>query len=297
MTQTHVEVDGQHLVLTNLEKVLYPSTGTTKGEVLNYYAQVAPALLPQLRDRAVTRIRWPHGVADESFFEKNLPAGTPDWIRAVEVPTSGSRSGTAGTIRFPVVTGLASLMWLANLSALELHVHQWRVDETGSPTGADRIVIDLDPGPPAGLTECCQIALEIRDLLSEVGLIAFPVASGGKGLHLYAALPTPMPSKDASASAKQLAETLAARRPDQVTVRMARSERPGRVFIDWSQNAAAKTTIAPYSLRGRERPTAAAPLSWDEVESGALGGLAQLTFTQVLERLATDGDLLAALAP
>ena len=286
--EMRVDVEGRTLRLSNLDKVLYPRTGTTKGEVLHYYARIAPRLLPHLRDRAVTRIRWPHGVAAESFFEKNLPAGTPGWIRTVTVPTTGSRTAEKkeGTLTFPVVDDLATLTWLVNLAALELHVHQWVVDSDGTPRGADRIVIDLDPGEPAGLHECCRAALLIRERLRAQGLEPFAVTSGSKGLHLYAPLASYLPSEEATALAKQVAEELQRDHGSLVTASMTKSRRGGKVFLDWSQNSGSKTTIAPYSLRGRERPTVAAPVSWQEVQAGAEDpvGLEQLTFEEVLAR-------------
>ena len=296
--EVRVEVDGRTLTLSNLDKVLYPRTGTTKGEVLNYYARVAPVLLPHLADRAVTRIRWPHGVGDASFFEKNAPAGTPRWVRTVTVPTTGSRTADKreGTLTFPVVDDLATLTWLVNLAALELHVHQWRVDDDGGPLGADRLVIDLDPGEPAGLHECCRVALLVRDALAARDLGASPVLSGSKGLHLYAALPSYVPSEESTALAKEVAEELQREHPSLVTATMTKSRRGGKVFLDWSQNSGSKTTIAPYSLRGRERPTAAAPVTWEEVEAGADDpfGLEQLTFDQTLARVEEHGDLFAS---
>ncbi len=295
--ELRVEVEGRTLVIKNLAKVLYPQTGTTKGEVLDYYARIAPTLLPHLRDRAVTRIRWPHGVGGLSFFEKNAPAGTPSWVRTVTVPTTGSRSsGSSGdTLTFPVVDDLATLTWLANLAAIELHVHQWRVGRNGRPRNADRIVIDLDPGEPAGLHECCQVALLVRDKLAERGLTGRPVLSGSKGLHLYAALPSRLPGGEATALAKEIAGELQAEHPRLVIATMTKARRRGKVFLDWSQNAGAKTTIAPYSLRGRDRPYAAAPVSWDEVRAGAEDplGLEQLRFEEVLERVDRLGDLFA----
>lgn len=294
-TELRVEVEGRTLAVSNLDKVLYPRTGTTKGEVLHYYASVAPVLLPQLRDRAVTRVRWPHGVAEGSFFEKNAPAGTPSWVRTATVPTTGSRtaSGKDGLLTFPIVDDLATLTWLVNLAALELHVHQWRVSPEGDPLGADRIVIDLDPGEPAGLHECCQVALLARELLAGRGLSSTPVLSGSKGLHLYARLPAPLPSEESSALAKEVAEELQRQHPGLVTATMTKSRRTGKVFLDWSQNAGSKTTVCPYSLRGRERPTVAAPVSWAEVEGGAEDplGLEQLRFEEVLERVQVHGDL------
>lgn len=295
MSETWVEVGERHLKLTNLEKVLYPATGTTKAEVLDYYAKIAPVLLPQLADRPVTRIRWPHGVQAMSFFEKNAPAGTPSWVRTVQVPTTGSRgpSRNGDTLVFPIVDDLATLMWLVNLAALELHVHQWTVDEDGEPRGADRLVVDLDPGDGAGLQQCCEVALLVRDALGDRGLEARPVTSGSKGLHLYAELSSYLPSEEASDVAKTVAEQLQAAHPKLVTATMTKARRRGKVFLDWSQNAGSKTTIAPYSLRGRDRPTAAAPVTWAEVEEGAEDELAldQLGFEEVLARVADRGDL------
>ena len=297
MSDVHVEVDGHTLRLSNLDKVLYPRTGTTKGEVLNYYAQVAEVLLPHLRDRCVTRIRWPHGVADKSFFEKNAPARTPAWVRTAEVPTTGSRAqdSTADTIVFPIIDDLATLTWLVNLASLELHVHQWGVTKAGKPRKPDRLVVDLDPGEPAGLHECCQVALMVREKLAERGLDARPVTSGSKGLHLYAALPRTRDSDGTTALAKEVAEELQGEHPQLVTATMTKARRGGKVFLDWSQNAGSKTTVAPYSLRGRETPTVAAPLAWEEVEAGAEDplGLDQLRFEEVLERVADRGDLFA----
>lgn len=301
MTEVAVEVDGRRMTISSLDKVLYPRTGTTKGEVLHYYATVAPVLLPHLAGRCVTRIRWPHGVGDAHFFEKNVPAGTPSWVRTAEVPTTGSRSGAgaSGTLRFPVVDDLATLTWLANLAALELHVHQWRVDEAGGVLPPDRLVIDLDPGEPAGLHECARVALLVRDALAERGLDCCPVTSGSKGLHLYADLTVlgegAVPDSDAStALAKEVAEELQQAHGRLVTATMTKSRRGGKVFLDWSQNAGSKTTVSPYSLRGRERPTVATPLSWAEVEEGAEDPLAleQFEFAQVLARVERYGDLL-----
>ena len=297
--EVRVEVDGRTLTLSNLQKVLYPRTGFTKGEVLNYYAQIAPVLLPHLADRCVTRIRWPHGVAEGSFFEKNVPARTPSWVHTATVPTTGSRARSTGsgpeadTLVFPIVDDLATLTWLVNLAALELHVHQWTVGRNGRPRNADRLVIDLDPGDPAGLHECCQVALLVRDRLAERDLVARPVTSGSKGLHLYADLPTRLPSDQSTALAKEVAEALQAEHPKLVTATMTKARRSGKVFLDWSQNAGSKTTISPYSLRGRERPAVATPVTWDEVEAGAEDplGLDQFGPEAVLERVAQHGDL------
>jgi bifunctional non-homologous end joining protein LigD len=294
--EVHVDVEGRTLRLRNLDKVLYPATGTTKGEVLDYYARVAPVLLPLLADRPVTRIRWPHGVQSMSFFEKNTPAGTPSWVRTAEVPTTGSRGSSrhGDTLVFPIVDDLATLMWLVNLAALELHTHQWTVDADGTPRGADRLVIDLDPGEPAGLHECCRVALLAREVLEGRGLDARPVTSGSKGLHLYAELSALLSPEETSAVAKEVAEELQGSHPQLVTASMTKARRRGKVFLDWSQNAGSKTTVSPYSLRGTERPQVAAPLRWSEVEAGAEDelGLEQLTPAQVLARVEEHGDLL-----
>ena len=294
-TETRVEVEGHTLTLVNLEKVMYPRTGTTKGEVLNYYAQVAPVMLPHLADRAVTRIRWPHGTGDASFFEKNAPSGTPSWVRTVTVPTSGSRtkSGEEGELVFPIVDDLATLTWLVNLAALELHVHQWTVTKRGRPRNPDRLVVDLDPGEPAGLGECAQVALMVRERLGEDGLDCVPVTSGSKGLHLYAGLDGRRTHEEVRDYAKGIAEELETAHRTLVVSQMTKARRGGKVFLDWSQNTGAKTTISPYSLRGRELPLVAAPRTWDEVEAGAEDSLAleHLRFEEVLIRVQDQGDL------
>ena len=294
-TDARVEVDGRTLSISNLGKVLYPGDGTTKGEVLHYYAQVAPVLLPHLQDRAVTRIRWPNGTGGPSFFEKNVPSGAPDWLHTAEVPTSGSRgeSRHGDRIVFPVIDSLAELTYLANLASLELHVHQWRVDGGGQPLNPDRMVIDLDPGQPAGLHECAQVALLVRDRLADLGLAAAPVTSGSKGLHLYAPMPGALTADQVREAAKQIAEDLEKKHPGLVVSQMTKAKRPGKVLLDWSQNTGSKTTISPYSLRGKDRPYAAAPRTWDEVEAGAEepGALTHLTADEVLARVAEHGDL------
>jgi bifunctional non-homologous end joining protein LigD len=291
--EVRVEVDGRTLTISNLEKVLYPESGTTKGEVLNYYARVAPVLLPHLADRALTRIRWPDGTAGNQFFEKNMPQGAPKWLRTVTVPSSGSRGGSGDTITFPVVEDTAGLTYLVNLASLELHAHQWRVDEDEKPLNPDRMVIDLDPGSPAGLHECCQVALMVRDKLSERGHSCAPVTSGSKGLHLYAALPGELTADEVRDEAQEIAQELTGEHSDLVVWKMTKSLRPGKVFLDWSQNTGAKTTISPYSLRGKGRPYVAAPRTWDEVEAGAEDeeGLDQLLLDEVLARIDEDGDL------
>ena len=286
-----VDVDGRTMKISNLSKVMYPATGTTKGEVLSYYARVAPVLLPHLAGRAVTRIRWPHGTEEGQFFEKNVPNGVPDWVRTVTVPSSGSRGGGGDRIVFPVIETLADLTYFANLASLELHVHQWTVGRNGRPRNPNRMVVDLDPGAPAGLRECCAVALLVRERLADLGLTAAPVTSGSKGLHLYAALPGRLNPDGVRDLAQQVARDLTREHPDLVLWRMTKSLRGGKVFLDWSQNTGAKTTISPYSLRGRERPYVAAPRTWAEVERGAEEGLAQLEMGEVLVRTDDRGDL------
>jgi bifunctional non-homologous end joining protein LigD len=286
------EVDGRRLKLSNLDKVIYPGTGTTKGEVLHYYAQIAPVLLPHLADRAVTRIRWPNGTAQDRFFEKNLPSGAPDWLRSVTVPSTGS-SGGGDTITYPIIEDLAALTYLANLASLELHVHQWRVGRNNQPTNPDRLVIDLDPGAPAGLHECAKVALLVRDRLAEMGLPSAPVTSGSKGLHLYAALPGTRNADEVRDLAKKVAQELTRSHPDLVLWQMTKAMRGGKVFLDWSQNTRTKTTISPYSLRGTATPYVAAPRSWEEIEEGAEkpDALRQCDMLEVLGRVAEEGDL------
>ena len=290
-----VDVGGRTLKISNLSKVMYPTTGTTKGEVLNYYARVAPVLLPHLADRAVTRIRWPHGTGDKQFFEKNIPSGAPSWLHTATVPTTGSRGGSGDTIVFPVIDGLADLTYFANLASLELHVHQWTVGRNGRPKNPNRMVIDLDPGSPAGLKECCEVALLVRAKLSERGLSSAPVTSGSKGLHLYAALPGKLNTDQVRDQAQEIARELTAEVPQLVLWKMTKSLRGGKVFLDWSQNTGAKTTISPYSLRGKDRPYVAAPRTWQEIEEGAEDGLGQLLHEEVVERVDEHGDIFGAL--
>ena len=294
-----VSVDGQRLQVSNLDKVMYPATETTKGEVLHYYATVAPVLLPHLADRPVTRIRWPHGTAGPSFFEKNLPSGAPSWLRSVALPSTGSRAGdqSRDTISYPLVDGTAALTYLANLASLELHVPQWRVDEEGRPLPPDRLVIDLDPGSPAGLHECARLALTVRERLTGMGLASVPVTSGSKGMQLYAALPGDQDADEIRDVAREIAQDLTRAEPELVVWKMTKSLRPGKVLLDWSQNTAAKTTIAPYSLRGKDAPFVAAPRTWQEVEAGAErpGRLEQLQMDEVVRRVGRDGDLFGLL--
>lgn len=279
---TTVEVDGRALKISNLDKVLYPVTGTTKGEVLQYYVSVADRILPQLKDRPVTRIRWPHGVADNHFFEKNLPSGAPDWLPRVEITGHGSRGGA--TVTYPLVRDVATLVYLVNLGSLELHSPQWRVDGDGEPTNPDRLVIDLDPGPGAGLAECARVALLVREVLTSAGLASWPCTSGSKGIQMYAELDGQRSSDEVSAVAKSLAMHLTDKHPDLILWKMTKALRSGKVFLDWSQNVAAKTTITPWSLRGREEPRVACPREWSEVEN-AVNGTAELRQVSLAEAL------------
>ncbi len=289
-----VTVAGREVRVTNLDKVLYPSTGTTKADVLQYYLGVAPRILPELRDRPVTRKRWPDGVDHEPFIEKNLPRGTPEWVPRMTQHHTGERSGRPPRdLDYPLVDDEAVLVWLAQSGALELHAPQWRADRaTGEPLLPDRLVVDLDPGAPAGLDACAEVAIAARDLLAADGLVARAVTSGSKGLQLYADL-TPGDASEAVARvgsvsdyAHTLARALEVGLPDLVVTRQARELRPGRVLVDWSQNNPAKTTIVPWSLRGRESPTAATPVTWAQVEGG---GLAQRTLAEALELAAHEG--------
>jgi bifunctional non-homologous end joining protein LigD len=284
-----VEVGGRRLVLRNLDKVLYPSTGTTKGEVLAYSMAVAEHLLPHAQDRPLTRKRWPNGVEGQSFFEKNAPLGTPDWVRTVVLPVPGSTRDRE-TITFPLLDDLATLIWLGNLAALELHVPQWTVGPRGGVHGPNRLVIDLDPGAPAGIAECAQVAVKVRERLADDGLEAYPVTSGSKGMQLYAAVSGRQDADAVREYAKRLAESL--EKDEKLVVsRMTKSLRPGRVLLDWSQNNAAKTTIAPYSMRGREHPQVATPVTWEELAAGPR----QYRYDEVMARVAEHGDLLAGL--
>jgi len=287
-----LDVDGRSVRVTNLDKVLYPEDGTTKHDVLAHYLSVADVILPQLADRPVTRKRWPDGVTGTTvFFEKNVPRGTPDWIRTVTLDSPGS-SKDREQVTYPIIEDRAGLAWVANLAALELHVPQWSVGSRGGVHHPDRLVIDLDPGAPAGLDECAEVALLVRERLAALAHDPVPVTSGSKGMQLYAALNGQHSASAVRDGAKKLAQQLQAERPDLVVSDMKRAIRGGKVLLDWSQNSEAKTTITPYSLRGRERAYVATPRTWDEVEAG---GLTQVHRTEIGARLAEHGDLMAAL--
>jgi bifunctional non-homologous end joining protein LigD len=283
-----VDVEGRNLSLSNLDKVLYPETGFTKGEVIDYYTRIAPVLLPHLANRPLTAKRYPNGVDGAFFFEKNAPRGTPSWVRTVTLPVPGSTMNRE-TIDFVVVEELATLVWLANLAALELHVPQWHLPPRARKPRTDEIVFDLDPGAPADITQCCEVAMWLRDVLADDGLTPLAKTSGSKGMQVTA----PITVDDAGATsmyAQAVAQRLEAEHPKLVVSKMAKNLRHGKVFVDWSQNNAAKTTVAPYSLRARPRPTVSTPLDWAEVASGP-----PLTFTapDVLARVDEDGDRFA----
>ncbi|MDH6280971.1 ATP-dependent DNA ligase [Prescottella agglutinans] len=278
-------IDGRRVAVSRLDKVLYPATGTTKGEVIDYYTAIAPAMLPHVVDRPVTRKRWPNGVDEPSFFEKNLAASAPQWLTRHAVHHKDR------TVRYPIIDSTAALVWIGQQAALEVHVPQWRF-VGGEPGPATRLVFDLDPGEGAGLPECARVAFAVRDLVATLGWTAYPVTSGSKGIHVYVPLDRTLAPGGASTVAKKVATTLEHLHPDLVTASMSKSVRGGRVFLDWSQNNPAKTTIAPYSMRGRTHPTVAAPRRWDELEDP---DLRHLRFDEVLERYRRGGDLLTDL--
>jgi len=289
-----VVVDSRRLRLSNLDKVLYPEVGLTKGEVIDYYTRVAPTLLGHLAGRPLTVKRYPNGVEGAFFFEKNAPRGTPEWVRTARLPAPGSTK-SRDEIDYVVVEERATLVWLANLAALELHTPQWRVGSHGSADGADQLVLDLDPGPPASVVECCTVALLLRDLLQADGLAPVAKTSGSKGLQVYAAIQQ-TPAERTSAYARELAQRLEAERGDLVVSRMTKSLRPGKVLVDWSQNNAAKTTVSVYSLRARPLPTVSTPVTWDEVgETAERGSRLLFTAGDVLARVEDAGDLFAPL--
>ncbi|MFZ4895344.1 ATP-dependent DNA ligase [Plantibacter sp. Mn2098] len=273
-----VSIDGHRLRLTNLDKVMYPETGTTKGEVLAYYAAVAPVMLPLVMDRPATRKRWVHGVGTpdapgQVFFQKNLDASTPGWVKRRTIEHSDHSN------EYPLVNDLATLTWLGQVAAIEIHVPQWRFGRGGARRNPDRFVLDLDPGDGAGLAECVEVARLARTLLQDMGLDPVPVTSGSKGIHLYAALDGTHTAEEISLVAHELARALEADHPELVVSDMKKTLRTGKVLVDWSQNNGAKTTVAPYSLRGRFRPTVAAPRTWRDLEDP---DLAQLELSEVV---------------
>lgn len=281
-----VDVGGRRVRLTHLDRVMYPAVGMTKAEVIDYLTRVSPALLRQLRDRPVTRIRFPQGVDGERFFEKNIPAGAPGWVRSQTLPAAPGTDDEGKDLTYPFLDDLAGLVWAGNQGALELHTPQWRVGPRGGVRDPDRLVIDLDPGPPAGLDACARVAHLVAARLAQDDLVTVPVTSGSKGLQLYAPLPGRRSALQVRQYAHDVAHELAAAHPALVVAVMRKDLRGGKVLLDWSQNHPAKTTITPYSLRGRERPAVAAPRHWDEIGPG----LEQLGPDEVVRRLEGTGD-------
>lgn len=282
------------LKLTNAEKVLYPATGTTKSDIFDYYTRIAEVMIPHIAGRAATRKRWPNGVEQDSFFEKQLASSAPDWLPRASV------THRSGTTTYPIIDSVDGLAWIAQQAALEVHVPQWRFvaewtrsrAEELKPGPATRLVFDLDPGEGVTMAQLAEVARAVRELITAIGLTTYPLTSGSKGLHLYTPLQEPVSSKGATVLAKRVAQQLEKTMPTLVTSTMTKSLRAGKIFLDWSQNNGAKTTIAPYSLRGREHPTVAAPRSWEELDDPSLR---QLRYDEVLDRVARDGDLLAPL--
>ncbi|MDX6622570.1 MAG: bifunctional non-ous end joining protein LigD [Solirubrobacterales bacterium] len=287
-----VEVDGRELKLTNLDKVLYPAAGFTKGEMVDYYAKVADAMVPHLKGRAVTLRRFPEGVddLDSAFFEKRCPKHRPKWVKTTNV-----RAGpNAGNIDFCVCDGRPTLIWMAQLAAIELHPS---LSLGRAPTRPTVLVFDLDPGPPADIVDCCRVALRLREMFGHFGVQSFPKTSGSKGMQVYVPLNRKEMSYDLTKPfAKAIAQLMEKQTPDLVVSKMKKVEREGKVMVDWSQNHRSKTTIAVYSLRARERPTVSTPITWDEVETAAdSGDGSHLVFEggDVLERIEQHGDLFA----
>lgn len=286
-----VEVDGRELKLTNLDKVLYPEAGFTKGEMIDYYARIAPLIVPHLSGRAVTLRRFPEGVddLDAAFFEKRCPKHRPKWVKTATV-RAGPR---AGKIDFCVCDGLPTLVWMAQLATIELHPS---LSLARAPTRPTVLAFDLDPGPPADIVECCQVALRLRELFGHFEVECFPKTSGSKGLQVYVPLNGRLTYDTTKPFAKAIAQLLEKQTPDRVVSKMKKVEREGKVFVDWSQNHRSKTTVSVYSLRARARPTVSTPVSWDEVSAAADSGDGSgLVFEagDVLERAEDRGDLFA----
>ena len=287
MTDSIIEVQGQNLKLSNLEKVLYPSAGFTKKDVIDYYARIAPALLPHLHGRALTRKRYPDGVEGEPFFEKNAPMHKPDWVKVAPIWSGRNRR----TVNYVLADDMATLIWLANLAALELHPSLALATDIECPT---EMVFDLDPGPPADIVQCCQVGVWLREIFEHLGLKSFAKTSGSKGLQIYVPLNTPTTFDATKLFSHALAQLLEHDHPELVLSEMKKNLRTGKVFVDWSQNDEHKTTISVYSLRARERPTASTPVTWDEVERALKkkdAGLLVFEAKQVVARFEKMGDL------
>ncbi|MBV8162541.1 MAG: non-homologous end-joining DNA ligase [Acidimicrobiia bacterium] len=290
MTDTQVEISGKRLKLSNLDKVFYPQTGFTKGQVIDYYTRVAGALLPHLAKRPLTLKRYPNGVDEKYFYEKRCPSHRPAWVATA--PVESDRHG--GPIDYCVCNDLATLVWVANMASIELHPSLSHEPKIARPT---TLAFDLDPGPPAAILECAQVGLWVRAVLDELGLQSFPKTSGSKGLQVYVPLNTPVTYADTKGFAHALARLLEKQHPAEVVSVMTKDLRKGKVFIDWSQNDEHKTTVSVYSLRARETPTASTPVRWDEVQAALEAGDADaLRFEapDVIERVEADGDLFAS---
>jgi bifunctional non-homologous end joining protein LigD len=292
VSRQRVRVEGRQLSVSNLDKVLFPEVSFTKAHVIDYYVRIAPVLLPHLSGRPVTFTRWPDGVEGQAFFEKNSARHAPDWVRKVTVPSPGS-SRDREVLDMVLLETVADLAWAANLAALELHVPQWQVGSRLQPALPDLLVLDLDPGPQAGIAECCEVAERLRVRLVGDGLDPVVKTSGSKGMQVYA--PIRVTDRDhPSRYAKALAQELTAETPDRVVWRMEKVLRPGKVLVDWSQNNPSKTTVAPYSLRARPDAPVSAPVGWDEVDAvrdGADPGELRFRTEEVLARVEEYGDL------
>jgi bifunctional non-homologous end joining protein LigD len=291
--ETRVTVDGRELTVSSLDKVLFPETGFTKGELIDYYVSVAPVMLPHIMDRPLTMKRYPDGVAKKFFYEKHSPAHAPDWVRTVDVPSSEGEE----VIEYSVVCDLPTLVWAANLATIEFHVPLWRVGRRRIlPGPPDFIVFDLDPGEGTTLVDCCQVALFIEELTNERGLETRVKTSGSKGLQVYAALGRRPTWERSRADAYKMAETVERSHPDLVVSNMRKALRRNKILIDWSQNHQAKTTVGAYSVRGLSRPTVSTPVTWKEVraclKSGDPGTLTFLP-SDVVARVKKSGDLFA----
>jgi bifunctional non-homologous end joining protein LigD len=285
-----VEIDGRTLSLSNLDKPMYPEAGFAKGHVIDYYTRIAPVLLGHLRDRPLTLKRYPDGVEGPHFYEKQCPSHAPDWVQTTTVYSSRARDGK---IRFCMAQDLPTLVWLANLADLELHTSLATAQDYSRPTV---LAFDLDPGPPATIVECAEVALELRTVFEHLDLEAFPKTSGSKGMQVYVPLNTPVGYEDTSPFARALAQLLERRRPELVVSDMKKTLRKGKVLVDWSQNAQHKTTVCVYSLRARAEPTVSTPLLWEEVEAVVESrDPDDLVFTSadVLDRVAEHGDCFA----
>jgi bifunctional non-homologous end joining protein LigD len=288
-TPTIVEVEGRSLKLTNLDKVLYPATGFTKGQVVDYYARIAPVLIPHLAGRPLTMKRYPGGVSEEFFFEKNAPKHRPDWVKTTAVLSEGNNR----TMYYLVVEDLPTLVWIANLASIELHPSLSLGSDIETPT---MIVFDLDPGPPANIVQCCQVGLWVRDIFEHFGLQSFAKTSGSKGLQIYIPLNTKTSYDETKPFANAIARLLEQEHPDLVVSDMKKDVRTNKIFVDWSQNDQHKTTISVYSLRAREKPTVSTPVRWEEVEQALKrkdAGLLVFEAKDVLARVDKMGDLFA----